>query len=87
MYFQLTANPAATFPMTPVVGLTGLTDVTGCFFYGYTNNSGWTFSWTPISPQTQAAVVSNGNVTIPAVNPGGSVTLNSTPFFGAIVCS
>jgi hypothetical protein len=87
MYFQLTASPTASFATTPTIVLsgTGLSTSAACIFYGYINN-GSGFAWTPVSPQTGAATVTNNSVTLPPVNPG-QVSLSSTPFFGAIVCT
>jgi hypothetical protein len=87
LYFQLSANPATVFPLTPAIQVSGLTGgVTTCFFYGYVTGSSAN-TWTAISPQTGPAQVIGGSVSFPAVSPGGTININPAPFYGAIVCS
>jgi hypothetical protein len=79
LYMQLSATPAATFPMTPAFSLTGLTSEGSCRFYEYVSSA-----WTAI---TNAAIVSGGSsVTIPAT-PVAGISLSPAPLYGAIVCT
>jgi hypothetical protein len=87
IYVEITGTPAATFPATPTIGLAGLTNETSCIFYGYDNNTGTNYSWTQIAPATGSATVTSGSVTFQPVTLQGGVQVNSSPFYGAVVCS
>jgi hypothetical protein len=91
LYFQASATPAASFPMTPGITLSGITASypTGCIFYGYVAMGGSTPAWTQIAPSSGATHVSGGSVTIAPLTLGGgsTVDLSPTPFTGAIVCN
>jgi hypothetical protein len=91
-YLQISGSTSVTFAQTPSIMLTGLTAVTSCTFYIYTNSGIWAL----ISPPTGAAAVTNGSVTLPmeqgvngngVPNPPNPVNLGTTPAYGAVACS
>lgn len=90
-YLQISGSANVTFVQTPSIMLTGLTGVTGCTFYIYTNSG----IWAAVSPVTGPATVTNGSVTMPmasgvsgaGVPNGNPVQIGPAAGYGAVVCS
>jgi hypothetical protein len=91
-YLQISASVNVTVAQTPSIMVTGLTGVSGCRFYIFTNNN----IWAEVSPATTGSTtVTNGSVTLPmAPGVGGNgqpngqpVNIGTTPAYGAVACS
>jgi hypothetical protein len=87
LYLKITASNSVVFPQTPQIQVQGVTgSYSGCIFYGYDNNSGSAYVWTPTIPATGSAQFLSGGVTFNPAALTNGVDITTTPFYAAIVC-